>query len=163
MTEMVPQDFTPPLEAIAEEFKLARLEPKFAELDQQAIMKSIVLIRRLRGGTWPQDTGLTVEEDREEMSIHLEEFENRTSFAYIVLNPDASEGWGCVYIYPPNHPFNHAEGSDNTSADAIINMWVSQPAYDRGIYPKLWSFVEQWVSADWPFKNPYFSNPTKPN
>jgi hypothetical protein len=42
--------------------------------------------------------------------------------------------------------------------DVDVSWWVTPEAYDRGYYEKLYFGLRGWVSEDFPFKRPYFSN-----
>lgn len=57
-----------------------------AELDYEAVMSSVDLIKRTRGGDWPSPD-LTFEDDQIDLGWHQREFENRTSFAYTIMTP----------------------------------------------------------------------------
>ncbi len=153
----VPDVFNVPYEISFEKFILKKLSVEDVKLDYIAVMSSIDVIHKVRGGTWPS-MDLTEKEDLEDLYWHQAEFEMRTSFAYTVLNLDKSKCLGCVYIYPTNKPWvEFTEGSD-----AVINMWVTQEEYDKGLYLELFKIVESWVNAVWPFKQPYYSNIEKP-
>jgi hypothetical protein len=56
---------------------------------------------------------------------------------------------------------NSAAGNVPPKTDAVVNMWVTQEAYDKGFYEELYHFVESWLHK-WPFQRPFISNPTKP-
>jgi RimJ/RimL family protein N-acetyltransferase len=154
----VPTSFHPPLEVHIGQYLLRPLTEKHAKIDRDAVNSSIDLIRRTRGGTWPAEA-ISLEDDTADLIAHRQEFEQRSSFAYTVVDQDESECVGCVYIYPPNHPF---DGSDKSrmpeDADAAVSFWVSQAAYEQGFYPVLRDFLQQWIKQEWPFKNVYYPN-----
>lgn len=152
-TEFIPKDFTPQEKIKRKGFILEKLGPQHLDLDYVAVMSSIDLIKQIRGGDWPSED-LTKEKDLADLEWHEDEFNKRASFAYTVLNQAKTECLGCVYLYPADKPWvSTPEGSD-----VDISMWVTQEAYDKGLYPKLFKSVKQWIQKDWPFKNPYYSN-----
>lgn len=134
-------------------FRLRKLCARDLYLDYIAVMSSIDLIRRTRGGgKWPTPQ-LTIEDDLIDLAWHQREFESRSSFAYTVMNLDETECLGCVYIVPPRFRRNVPE-----NADAIVTFWVTQTSYDKGLYVELYKTLKPWVEKDWPFKNPYWAN-----
>ena len=135
-------------------FLLEKLTVSHVELDYHAVMSSIDIIKKTRGGTsWPFPE-MTLEQDKLDLAWHQTEFELRCSFAYTILYLDKSKCLGCVYIYPPSKPWlNYPEGSD-----AIVNFWVTQEAYNNGLYPKVFLFLKYWIYKNWPFKQVYYSN-----
>lgn len=153
MAKLVPNSFIVPEEYIQPEFILKKLCYDDAKLDYDAVMSSIDIIHKTRGGTWPTHD-LTYEDDLIDLGWHQREFENRTSFTYTLLNPDRTKCLGCVYIYPTDiGKFQAPEG-----ADVILSMWVTQEEYDNGLYPKLFKAVKNWIEKVWSFRNPYYSN-----
>lgn len=143
-------------------FIIRKLEVRDVYADYIAVMSSIETIKKQRGGTWPTPD-LTIEEDLIDLGWHQREFEAKSSFAYIVTGSNGTSSLGCVYFYPVGHPMNSAAGDVPDGTDAVINMWVTQAAFDRGFYNELYIFVEKWVKDEWPFQKPYFSNPLKPS
>jgi hypothetical protein len=141
---------------------LRKLEVRDVIMDYAAFMSSIDAIKKQRGGTWPSpDFGL--EENIVDLGWHQREFEFKTSFAYLVTTKDGKEELGCVYFYPAGHPMNSAKTDVPDGTDVVVNMWVTQVAFDRGFYDELYHYVEIWVKDEWPFQAPYFSNPLKPS
>jgi hypothetical protein len=47
--------------------------------------------------------------------------------------------------------------------DVDVSWWVKTDAYQRGFYIKLYDALIRWISADFPFTNPYFSNTEIPD
>ena len=41
---------------------------------------------------------------------------------------------------------------------ACVSWWVTPEAYDRGHYVGLYRALQVWVTTDYPFTTPYFSN-----
>lgn len=154
----MPDDFRPPTEIRIGQYVLRPLTEAYVDIDLAAVNSSIDLIRETRGGTWPNEA-VSREEDYADLVEHRKQFERRVAFAYSVLTLDEAECLGCVYIYPPNHPFDSSDKSAMPEgADAVISFWVSQSAYDAGFYPVLQHFVDGWVHQEWPFRKPFIAN-----
>lgn len=136
------------------DFVVKKLTIDDLEMDYQAVMSSIDIIKQVRGGkSWPF-AEMTLEEDRSDLYWHQTEFELRCSFAYTVLNLEKNKCLGCLYIYSPNKPWlEYPEGTD-----AVVNCWVTQEAYDNGLYPKVFKFLKNWISTEWPFRRVHYSN-----
>jgi RimJ/RimL family protein N-acetyltransferase len=138
----VPLDFTPPESLITEDFRIRPIRPEDAELDYKAIMTSLDHLRGTLGQrNWPS-AEMTLEEDRQSLTIHAREYETREGFCYTVLNPDETECLGCVYINPSRW--------DDHDAEVIV--WVSKNAFERGLDPVLDTAVRQWLADEWPFE-----------
>lgn len=150
----VPKDFKVNDEVKSTDFVLRKLTVEFLNLDYQAVMSSIDIIKQTRGGTeWPF-AEMTLEEDRSDLYWHQTEFNLRCSFAYSIFTLDKSTCLGCLYIFPPEKPWlEYPEGTD-----AVVNFWVTQNAYNNGLYPKVYRFMVEWIKNEWPFTNVFFSN-----
>ena len=80
-----------------ERLVLEPLAPRHVELDHAALMGSREhLLRTLHWGDWPRE-GFTVEENLDDLEMHWGEFEDRTGFAFTVLNPARDRCLGCRY------------------------------------------------------------------
>ncbi len=154
---IVPDAFTPPEKLVHPNFTARKLCARDVDLDYAAVMSSIDIIRKTRGGSWP-NSDLTLEDDLIDLSWHQREFENSSSFAYTVMNHAETECLGCFYLYPPGF-----RGEAPAGTDIDVSFWVTQKAYDSGLYPVLYTALKQWLAAEWPFKNPYWSNQEIPN
>lgn len=160
LSTFVPHGFVPQELVEQPAFILKKLCYSDAELDYKAVLSSVDLIRKIRGGDWPT-SDLSYEDDLIDLGWHQREFEYSQSFSYTVLNKTRDQCIGCVYIYPIDKPWVNAP----LGSDAVVNMWVTETAYQAGLYGKLFWFVKQWISENWPFQNPYYSNveiPAKP-
>ena len=153
--------YTPSSNIETEHFIIRKLETSDVERDYATFIANADAIKKQRGGTWPVGNE-TLEEDRIDLSWHQREFELGTSFAYQVVTPDNSDMLGCVYFYPPQHPNNSAAVYEPEGIDVSVNFWVTQSAFESGIYDELFHFVEDWLK-DWPFKNPVITNLIKPS
>lgn len=162
MAEMfVPEAFEPPLEVRVGQYVLRPLSEVYLDVDLAAVNSSVDIIKETRGGTWPRGA-ITAEEDRTDLVEHRRQFEAREAFAYTIVTEDDSVCAGSVYVYPPNHNFDDSNKSGMPEdADAVINFWVTQKAYNEGFYPVLYGFVEEWTKDRWPFQRPFISNKLK--
>ncbi|CAN7675652.1 hypothetical protein LJR230_005197 [Trinickia sp. LjRoot230] len=151
-------DFNPPRQARVAGYRVVPLTEDHLEADVAAINSSLAKIKELRGGTWPSGP-IDRDEDRNDLIVHREEFERRGSYAYCIISEDGKTSAGCIYIYPPNHSFDDSDRSAMPSdADAAVSCWVTQAAYDRGLYPVVYRFIEEWLRTSWPFQRPYISS-----
>jgi len=153
---LVPVAFAVPERFEHLEFVIRKLTVNDTALDYKAVMSSIGIIGRTRGGDWPT-AALTLAEDRVDLAEHEREFEARIGFAYTVVSPDETECLGCVYFYPPGH-----RGAATAGADVDVSFWVTQAAYDNGLYPVLFDAIEGWLDAAWPFRKVAYSNVVLP-
>lgn len=153
-------DYRPQERIETPRFVVRKLLARDAKKDYATFMSSIDTIREQRGGDWPTQD-FPFEEDVIDLAWHQREFELKTSFAYVVTSLDGKEFLGCLYVYPVGHPMNSAATDVPDGTDAVVNMWVSQKAFDRGFYDELYHFAEHWIT-EWPFRKPFFSNPLKP-
>ncbi len=151
----LPPTFQIPDNIKTSDFLFRKLTARDVYLDYIAVMSSIDIINKTRGGSWPTKD-LTFEDDLIDLGWHQREFENGSSFAYTVFNPDNTKCLGCFYFY--NAGFR--KGID-PSYDVDISFWVTQEAYDNGLYEKLYQEIKEFIKP-WPFKNPFFSNDVLP-
>lgn len=151
-TELVPNTFEVPQQLVHPSFVARKLCARDTFLDYMAVMSSIEIIRKTRGGNWPSPD-LTFEDDMIDLSWHQREFENRSSFAYTVMNPDQTECLGCFYLYPAGF-----RGETPANCDVDVSFWVTEKAYDAGLYTELHDTLKKWLEEKWPFKKPFWSN-----
>ena len=154
--EIVSTAFNVPEKLETPEFVIRKLMYRDAKLDYEAVMSSIDIIKKTRGGDWPTPD-LSLEDDQIDLAWHQREFENRTSFAYTVMNPDGTECLGCLYLYPPGH-----RDESSKEADVDVSFWVTQRAYDQGLYLILYKTLDSWLKSVWPFKNIVYTNTELP-
>lgn len=147
----LPKEFKVPDNVKTEDFLFRKLTTRDVYLDYIAVMSSIDVIRRTRGGSWPT-TDYTFEDDLINLGWHQREFENRSSFTYTVFTTDNETCLGCFYFYNPGF-----REEIDTAYDVDISFWVTQEAYNKGLYKKLYTELKNFI-VGWPFKNPYFSN-----
>lgn len=150
--KFIPDQFVVPERLETPDFIIRKLCYRDAKLDYAAVMSSIDIIRRTRGGVWPTPD-LDLENDQIDLAWHQREFENRTSFAYTVVSPDEKECFGCLYLYPPGY-----RSEQSKEADVDVSFWVTQEAYNQGLYAKLYGVLDGWLQADWPFEKIVYTN-----
>jgi hypothetical protein len=150
----VPRDFIVKEEVKTSEFVLLKLNVDFLQDDYEAVMSSIEIIKKTRGGDeWPFPE-MTLEQDRSDLYWHQTEFALRCSFAYSIYSTDNSICLGCLYIFPPEKPWlEYPEGTD-----AVVNFWVTTNAYEKGLYDEVYRFMVKWIADEWPFKKVFYSN-----
>lgn len=147
----LPENFSVPETFSHSHFHFRPLLFSDIDIDYAAVMSSIDIIRKTRGGDWPDPT-MTREENHRDLGWHDKEFEDRSSFSYIAFSPDKTEYRGCLYFYPPG---TRGEKSINTDVD--VSFWVTQKAYDEGDYEKLYDAIKEFLKL-WPFEKVAFTN-----
>lgn len=141
----VPPEFKVPEVLETDKFRLRMLTIKDVGKDYDAVISSVDHLKGVLGEydkKWPPKD-LTLEEDLIDLGWHQKEFQNRSSFAYTVMNLDESQCLGCVYIFPSNNP----------DFDAEIYMWVRKSELEKGLDPILFETVKKWIQEKWPFKS----------
>ena len=143
----VPVEFTLPEKLETEKFRLRMLTVNDVVKDYDAVMSSVEHLQGVFGekSKWPS-YDLTLEQDLIDLGWHQKEFQQRTSFAYTVMNLDESQCLGCMYIFPSRE--------DDYEAD--IYCWVRKSEFDKGLDELLFSTVKDWIVNDWPFQKVRF-------
>jgi len=149
---LVPDTFDVPQRLEHPRFVARKLCAKDVYLDYIAVLSSIDLIRRTRGGKWPTPD-LCIEDDLIDLAWHQREFELRSSFAYTVMNPTETECVGCFYLFPAGF-----RGKVPEACDVDVSFWVTQKAYDEALYLELYRSLKHWLAEKWPFKQVFWSN-----
>lgn len=141
----VPSDFEVPEKLETRHLRLRMLTVNDVVKDYDAVMTSIEHLHGVFGpdSQWPS-RDLTLEQDLIDLGWHQKEFQRRSSFAYTVVSPDERTVLGCIYIFP----------TDKNTFDSEVTMWVRKSAYDEGLDSILFTTVKEWISREWPFKNP---------
>ena len=147
-SKFVPPDFNVPVVLEHARFKLRPIRQADARLDFEAVMSSAKQLRIQFDGSWPNDD-FSIEENRNQLGIHEEQFVNRLAFVYTVLRPDESQVLGCVYIYP----------DETRDVDAIVTYWVRETETFGELSQKLGSALKVWVKNEWPFQTVKFDGP----
>lgn len=153
MKKLVPNDFNVPEILETDQLRLRMLTVQDVVKDYEAVMTSIGHLQKTKpfgpGHDWPT-TSLTFEQDLIDLGWHQKEFQNRSSFAYTVMDLEETRCLGCVYIYPSRHP----------GFDAIIILWVRQSEVENGLDDHLFETVKKWIDEAWPFESPGFPGRT---
>ena len=154
--KLVPDSFQVPEKLETPDFVIRKLVFRDAELDYKAVMSSIDIIHKTRGGDWPTST-LGFEDDQIDLGWHQREFENGTSFAYTIMSLDEKECLGCLYLYPPGY-----RDESSKDADVDVSFWVTQKAYEQGLCVKAYKVLDSWLKSTWPFRKIIYTNKELP-
>jgi hypothetical protein len=122
--------------------------------DVAGINASLELIRRTRGGSWPS-APVTADGNYIDLVWHECEFRDGKSFTY-VLTDDRGGYLGCCYLYPVGTRTPMSVGL--LEHDIDVSWWVTPGAYEAGHYATAFAALREWVTVDFPFANPHFSN-----
>jgi hypothetical protein len=150
----LPSGFTAPARLMHEDLEARAITRADLHDDVRGINASIELIRRTRGGGWPTEP-VTEDFNFVDLVWHELEFREGDSFTYAVY--DAAGGYlGCCYLYPMGRRTPLTE--ELLAHDVDVSWWVTPDAYARGYYEKLHRALRRWVTDDFPFQAPYWSN-----
>ena len=124
------------------------------EDDVRGINESIELIKRTRGGTWP-DGPVSEEFDFIDLVWHECEFREGDSYSYAVYDTEGTY-LGCCYLYPLGRrtPLT----AELLEYDVDVSWWVTPVAYENGHYGKLHAALEHWLANEFSGWRPYYSN-----
>ncbi len=129
-------------------FIATKLTPKFVYDDYISVINNAELIKKTRGGSWPDLNWLNIEEDLIDLSWHQREFENESSFAFVLYSRD-KKYIGCVYLYPM--AFRSDFGEDNKKYCLDFSFWTIQEFYDNGTYNEIYKcFSQKLVELGYP-------------
>ncbi|MBK5307096.1 MAG: hypothetical protein JJD92_10450 [Frankiaceae bacterium] len=138
----VPSEFEPPTSLVTEQFRLEPLGPQHNQPDLAAWTSSIEHIRSTPGypdGNWPPPSGMTLEQNLNDLRRHAGDFTRGAGFTFTVLDPSDSDVIGCVYLYP----------SRSDEWDVTVQSWVR--ADRAALDVPLADAVSHWVATDWPW------------
>lgn len=134
--------FTPPAYLDTERFHLERLGPEHTDSDYVALMSCRERLREtLRWGEWPR-ADMTRERNREDLTRHAREFDERLAYAYTVQDAARTRCVGCVYLDPPK-----TEPKDRR---AELQLWVIDAEHERGGEAVLLDAMLAWIERAWP-------------
>jgi hypothetical protein len=124
------------------------------EDDVRGVNASIELIKRTRGGTWP-DGPVSEEFDLIDLVWHECEFREGDSYSYAVYDTEGTY-LGCCYLYPlgKRKPLT----AELAEYDVDVSWWVTPDAYEQGYYGKLYEALEHWLAHEFAGWRPYYSN-----
>ncbi|MBG81041.1 MAG: GNAT family N-acetyltransferase [Phycisphaerae bacterium] len=119
------------------------------DADYDAVMSSLEHLQQTTpfgpDHDWPT-AALTRDQDLIDLGWHQKEFQNGSSFAYTVMDPDGIRCLGCVYVFP----------SDRHGHDAQIILWVRASEVASGLDEHLYDHVREWIGEQWPFESPAY-------
>ena len=94
-------------------YTLKKINPRYTELDYDALMSARFYIREKLKSSWPEDS-FTLDENRKGLAYDENNFNKRNFFTYTVLNTGNDKVLGCIYIKP----------SSNKKFDASVFIWT---------------------------------------
>lgn len=151
----LPNGYQPPKELTYKDLTARPLTRADLKDDMEAVNSSLELIRKTRGGSWPEEA---VNEDFDllDLAWHEREFRDNDSFAYVIY--DINDTYiGCFYLYPMGHRTKLTK--ELLQCDVDASWWVTTAAYEQGYYKKLYAALKQWLGSNkFPFKKVYYSN-----
>ena len=150
----LPPDFTAPTLLTHDGIHAHALTRTDLYDDVTGINASLDLIRQTRGGRWPTEP-VTEDFNYVDLVWHECEFRDHGSFTYVLRDP-AGGYLGCAYLYPMGRRTPLSEPLLHHDVD--VSWWVTPPADEQGYYEKAHTALRHWVTADYPFTAPYFSN-----
>lgn len=150
----LPSNFKAPEKLTFDDLFARPLTKEDLDDDLAAVNSSVEVIRKTRGGSWPEGP-LDKEFDFEDLAWHQREFRDCNSFAYVVYNTDGMYV-GCFYLYPIGMRTELSEQLLQYDVDA--SWWVSSGAYEKSYYEKLYAALKQWLADSFPFHKVYYSN-----
>jgi len=150
----LPAGYAAPVELVYENLVARALTRADLAEDVRGINASIALIQRTRGGGWPQGP-VTEDFNFVDLVWHEQEFREGTSFSYAVYDRDGAY-LGCAYLYPMGRRTPLSDALLGNDVD--VSWWVTPDAYARGEYATLYRALRHWVSAEFPFQAPHYSN-----
>jgi len=148
-----PPDFSAPINFEYEDLRAKPLTRSDLHADIDAVNSSLEIIRKTRGGSWP-DEAVSEEFDFLDLAWHEREFRDGDSFAYVVYD-DKNNYVGCFYLYPMGYRTELSE--ENKSYEMDASWWVTQAAYEHGYYEKLYKAMKEWITV-FPVSSIYYSN-----
>ena len=121
-------------------FRLEELAPRWAEPDYAAFWACRERLRReLDWNGWPPE-GFNLEDNRADLKSHHDELLAHEAYAYTVLDPDADECLGCIYIEPWRD-------------QAQLCLWVTDEGRTNGFEAHLLDAVLRWLHEVWRFRD----------
>lgn len=138
----VHDDFVVPSKLETDEFTLLPIKEAYAKLDFDAVMASAIELRVKFGDGWPP-RDFSVEQNRKEIAIHVEQFRNRNSFTFSVFTPDRTRILGCVYIVP----------GESSNLNAKIIYWIRTDEKNAQLDAVFRKSLTRWLDEEWKFSN----------
>ena len=150
----LPPGFAPPILLEHGDLRARILTRADLAEDVRGINASLELIPRTRGGDWPTEA-VTEEFDFADLVWH----EVRVPRRLLVLLRRLRRGGRLPRLRLPLPDGRRTPlRADLIHHDVDVSWWVTPEAYDRGHYVGLYRALQVWVTTDYPFTTPYFSN-----
>ena len=150
----LPDGFEAPRRLVHEDVVATVLGRGDLDDDVRGINSSLDVIRRTRGGGWPEEP-VTTDFNFVDLVWHECEFREGYSFSY-VLRDGGGRYLGCAYLYPMGR---RTELTDElVHHDVDVSWWVTADAYEDGYYARARAGLESWLREELPFTDPYWSN-----
>ena len=146
-----------------DEFVFYPLTPDYTQLDYEALMSSQSTLRDWSGSTWPSDD-FTLDENRQDLQGHADEFEFGEGYAYTILNAEETRVEGCFYsnsfleIVERFGVASSIEEQINID-DVLVRFWIREERLDEEA--KLLDTIIDWINSEWEFPTVYFATNTK--
>lgn len=150
----LPAGFTPPARLVYDDLVATAINRSHLKDDVRGINASIALIRKTRGGGWPTEP-VTADHNFVDLVWHELEFREHASFTYAVYNTDG-QYLGCCYLYPMGRRTELT--AELLDYDVDVSWWVTPNGYRVGYYAKLYDALRNWLTNDFGFWQPYYSN-----
>jgi hypothetical protein len=146
--------FTPPTRLVYQDLIASAISRSHLRDDVRGINASIALIQKTRGGGWPTEP-VTEEYNFVDLVWHELEFREHVSFTYAVYNTDG-QYLGCCYLYPMGRRTELS--AELLDFDVDVSWWVTPTAYEHGYYQKVYEALRHWLTSEFTFWRPYYSN-----
>jgi hypothetical protein len=145
-----------PSELRTDEVWLRMLRATDTPLDYDAVMASQAMLLIHSGGTWPID-GFSLADNLHDLEGHERDHHARTAFTYTVMNTDASQCLGCVYIKPLEHLLAWHQAPEAVQAQvgddaAVVTFWVRQSRVADDLDRRLLRALLDWFPHAWAFQ-----------
>lgn len=156
-----PPDVSVPEKLLTTSFMLRPLSKTDAELDYEAYMASLEVIRKHSSGRWPIER-FTLAQDRQDLVQHEERHCKKQDFALIILTTDEAQSLGCIYIQPLMPSIRHANLSATTvippltDSTAMVTFWLRQDSQQTALPSQVVIALHRWLLSQWPFDRHYF-------
>ena len=144
----------PPGRLVHEDIVATMLGRDDLDDDVRGINASLELIRRTRGGGWPEEP-VTPEFNLVDLVWHESSSARAFSFSY-VLRDSEGDYLGCAYLYPMGRRTELSEALVDHDVD--VSWWVTPTPTTRATTRRAFDALRRWVTEDFPFIDPYYSN-----
>jgi RimJ/RimL family protein N-acetyltransferase len=131
-----------------------------AALDYASYRASPDVIRVHSDGRWPVE-GFTPEAALEQAARHAADHVAGRAFTYVVVAPDRTEAWGCLYLNPLREYLRRV-GADRSLLDstpgsaAMVTFWIRQGREDTDLADVVVATVNAWLLTEWPLESYVF-------